>query len=93
MADIWIANASPVIVLAKAGYLRLLNDLPRHLLLPDTVAAEILAGPASDPARKALEGGWALPAVSAAIPSELLEWGSRSGRDGGTGARARAAVQ
>jgi len=75
VAEVWVANASPVIVLAKAGFLELLKDLPDKLLLPDAVVAEILAGPASDPARQALEGGWGLRVAPASIPSELVEWG------------------
>jgi predicted nucleic acid-binding protein len=75
VAEVWVANASPVIVLAKAGHLDLLKDLPDELLLPEAVVAEILAGPASDPARRALEGGWGLRVAPERIPSELLEWG------------------
>jgi predicted nucleic acid-binding protein len=73
--EVWVANASPVIVLAKAGYLRLLTELPGELLLPDAVVAEVVAGPTSDPARRALEGGWGRRLAPAAIPAELLEWG------------------
>jgi hypothetical protein len=58
VSDVWVVNASPVIVLAKAGFLRLLEELPTELLLPDAVAAEILVGPVDDPARKAVENGW-----------------------------------
>lgn len=75
MSEIWVANASPVIVLAKAGHLELLNELPGELVLPEAVVAEVLAGPESDPARQALEGGWGLRQSPVAIPSELLEWG------------------
>lgn len=48
MSEVWVTNASPVIVLAKAGYLKLLKDLPSELLLPEPVAAEIVAGPKPD---------------------------------------------
>jgi predicted nucleic acid-binding protein len=74
VAEVWVTNASPVIVLAKAGHLRLLRELPDELLLPDAVVAEVLAGPPADPARQALEAGWAAP-QPAGIPTELLEWG------------------
>jgi predicted nucleic acid-binding protein len=74
VTEVWVSNASPVIVLAKAGYLRLLQELPDELVLPDAVAAEVLAGPETDPARKALEAGWGVRQAPAAIPPELLEW-------------------
>jgi predicted nucleic acid-binding protein len=75
VSEVWIINASPVIVLAKVGLLPLLKELADELVLPDAVAAEVLAGPESDPARKAVEGGWGVRQTSATIPSELLEWG------------------
>jgi len=37
--------------------------------------AEILAGPPSDPARQALEGGWGKVVACPSISSFLLEWG------------------
>jgi hypothetical protein len=67
-----------VIVLAKANHLHLLKmlkNLADELILPDAVVAEVLAGPESDPARQALESGWARVHSPAAIPSELIEWG------------------
>jgi predicted nucleic acid-binding protein len=73
VSDVWVANASPVIVLAKAGYLKLLTDLSKELLLPEAVAAEILGGPATDPARLALEAGWGLRIAHTAAPDELLD--------------------
>lgn len=79
MSEVWVANASPVIVLAKVGYLELLRKLPEELLLPEAVVTEILAGPSSDPARQALENGWGLRASPKAIPSKLLEWGLGAG--------------
>ena len=79
MSDVWVTNASPVIALAKAGHLDLLTRLPTELLLPDPVATEILAGPAADPARQAVEGGWGRRVVPVAIPAELTEWGLDAG--------------
>ena len=45
----------------------------------EAVVAEILAGPVSDPARRALEEGWAQPLAPATISAELLEWGLGAG--------------
>src|SRR5437660_8598858 len=38
VSDIWVTNSSPVITLAKAGYLELLTQLPGEFLLPEAVA-------------------------------------------------------
>jgi predicted nucleic acid-binding protein len=73
--EVWVADASPLIVLAKAGYLELLKQLPSELLLPEAVIGEVLAGSESDPARRALEEGWSLGIAPASVPGELLEWG------------------
>jgi len=43
--EVWVVNASPVIVLAKVGHLQLLKQLPGELLLPVPVAMEIQSGP------------------------------------------------
>jgi predicted nucleic acid-binding protein len=75
VSEVWVVNASPVIVLAKVDHLALLKELADELVLPDAVIAEVLAGPESDPARKALEGGWGVRQAPSAIPSEMLEWG------------------
>jgi predicted nucleic acid-binding protein len=71
MAGTWVANASPVIVLAKAGLGSLLVDLPVEVVVPAPVAAEIDAGPADDPARRFLAEGW-LPHVPAPDPKPSL---------------------
>ena len=47
MNEVWVVNASPVIVLAKVGHLQLLKELPGELLLPVPVAMEIQSGPGS----------------------------------------------
>jgi predicted nucleic acid-binding protein len=79
VSEVWVVNASPVIVLAKASHLRLLKDLADELILPDAVVAEVLAGPKSDPARQALEGGWGVRQAPATIPGDILEWGLGAG--------------
>ena len=51
MSNRWIANASPIIVLARLGEADLLLRLPSELVIPAAVAAEVTAGPADDPGR------------------------------------------
>jgi predicted nucleic acid-binding protein len=46
----WVVNASSLILLAKVGRIHLLLDLSETLVIPASVAVEIEAGPASDPA-------------------------------------------
>ena len=79
MSDTWVVNASPVIALAKVGRLHLFEDLCRELLVPEAVVAEILAGPPTDPARRAIEGGWGTAVAANRISPELLEWGLGTG--------------
>ncbi len=75
MAEVWVANASPIIVLAKGGYLDLFTKLAGEILLPQAVVDEILAGPPADPARRAFEAGWGTHVTSQHVAPELLEWG------------------
>lgn len=79
MSEIWIVNASPLIVLAKVGRLELLYKMAASILIPEAVRAEILAGPASDPARQALELGWGREVTVSEIPAEILKWGLGAG--------------
>jgi predicted nucleic acid-binding protein len=79
LSETWIVNASPIISLAKAGYLNLLSSLSTHVIVPDAVASEVLAGSPSDPARKALESGWGDRASPREIPDKVLEWGLGAG--------------
>ena len=55
MSDLWVANASPLIVFGKIGQLDLLTQLPDEIIVPQAVADEILAGPENDAARLAIE--------------------------------------
>ncbi len=75
MSEVWVANASPIIVLAKTGYLNLLTKLSREVLLPSAVVDEIVAGPPGDPARQMIESGWGARAIPGLVAPELLEWG------------------
>jgi predicted nucleic acid-binding protein len=54
MPDGWVINASPLIVLSKINQQHLLWQLATELVVPESVLAEINAGPANDPARQYL---------------------------------------
>lgn len=74
MADQWVVNASPLIVLAKVGQAHLLSALASQVIIPWAVAHEINAGPPDDPARLWLAGA-KLPVVDVPfLPPELLAW-------------------
>lgn len=73
MSERWVLNASPLIVLARAGYEDLLLRLPEQVVVPRPVELEIQAGPAGDPARQALARG-KFPIVDAPYREEILTW-------------------
>ena len=77
--ETWVVNASPVISLARVGYLDLLSPLATEVLIPEAVVGEVLAGAPTDPARKALESGWGRRASPREIPSSVLEWSLGAG--------------
>jgi len=79
LSEIWVVNASPIITLAKAGFLDLLDKLAPDLIVPEAVASEVLVGPASDPGRKALESGWGNRVSPRVVPERVLEWGLGAG--------------
>jgi predicted nucleic acid-binding protein len=72
-------NASPIITLAKVGQLGLIEKLASPAIVPEAVAAELLAGPQGDPARVALEGNWGRRLSPQQIPPRVLEWGLGAG--------------
>lgn len=82
MSKVWVANASPVIVLAKIERLDLLSDESHTLLIPQAVADEILQAPAQDFARRAVESGWGPKPVAVIPDPEVLEWGLGPGETG-----------
>lgn len=70
----WVVNASPVITLARAGHLDLLQHEAVQPRLPLAVRDEILAGADHDPARRAIQAGWG--EVVRVDPVEaVVEWG------------------
>jgi predicted nucleic acid-binding protein len=74
MAESWVLNASPLIVLARIGREDLLLALAERVVVPRPVAAEIQAGPAQDPARQVLEAGRFTVVDTSPPPPELLAW-------------------
>lgn len=56
MADSWVINASPVILLAKVGLISFVPLLAQRLVVPEPVAGEILAGGRTDEAAAWIEG-------------------------------------
>ena len=79
MSDLWVVNASPLIVLGKAGQLELLNRLPKEVVVPMAVAGEIKAGPPNDAARVAIEAGMFRLVETQEPTPELAAWDLGSG--------------
>ena len=79
MAETWVLNASPTIVLAKIGRLDLLAGPERILLLPEAVALEISAGPEGDAARTAIARGEIPDRRTVTVPADVVEWSLGSG--------------
>jgi predicted nucleic acid-binding protein len=77
VADVWVADASPLIALAHADGLELLEKLSAAVVVPEAVAEEILIGP-DDPARRALVAGWGTR-QQATVPQRVHEWGLGKG--------------
>ena len=70
-----VLNASPLIVLARAGYLDLLPKLVSSVVIPRAVATEVAAGPADDPAARFLAQPSWLSVVDLTPPlSPLAIW-------------------
>ncbi len=78
-AERWVFDASPLIVLAKAGRLTLVEDAKIERIVPEAVARELVAGPAGDPARVAIEQGWGIRLSDQPIPQTVLEWSLGAG--------------
>ena len=83
MAEVWVVNASPLIVLAKVGQLKLLKADDRELVIPEAVRDEVLQGPLDDPARQAIQSGFGAGSGSGALHPMELESGLGSGETAG----------
>jgi predicted nucleic acid-binding protein len=70
-----VLNASPFIVLARAGYLDLVPKLVTSVVIPRAVVTEVLAGPAADAAAEFLRKPSWLAVVDLTPPlSPLAGW-------------------
>ncbi len=56
MAEGWVINASPIILLAKIKLIQHVPKMAQPLVVPEPVAQEVLQGPADDPAARWLSG-------------------------------------
>ena len=56
MGNVWVVNASPLILLGKIGRIDLLLHLGTRIVVPEGVAVELRAGPVADPAKAWIEG-------------------------------------
>ena len=70
----WVFDASPLIVLGKAGLLGLLEDPDVEGVIPEAVAAEVAAGEDGDPAKVWLLGGPPFPVVPAPVRPVVAGW-------------------
>ena len=75
MTEHWIIDASPLILLGKAGQLDWLLQMGR-IVVPESVAADVVAGAPDDPARRWLEApqGAASMVRDDAPTNDLLAW-------------------
>lgn len=75
MSDVWVTNASPLILLGKVGRIDLLLSLAPRLAIPEGVAAELCAGAATDPARVWIEeAGTELIVPVARVDAVVAAW-------------------
>ena len=74
VAENWILDASPLIVLARIGHEDLFFALADQVVIPRAVALEIQAGPAEDQAQQALAAGRFTIVDTPPSSPEILAW-------------------
>lgn len=75
MAERRIVNTSPMVYLARAGFLRLLQADCDEVLVPTEVAAEVSAWPTADAAALALSSHpWIKKLLPEPIPGSVAAW-------------------
>lgn len=72
MTDL-VVNASPLIVLCKAGHVRLLEELGRNVFVPRAVVDEVEACPNDEAGSSVRSFPW-LTQVDAVIPDSIKAW-------------------
>jgi predicted nucleic acid-binding protein len=73
MADRAVVNASPLVILSRAGRLELLRLVGDRIVIPQAVVEEVKGH--SDEAARALEdGAWFEQAPVAVIPESIAAW-------------------
>ena len=76
----WVADASPVIVLAKVSQIHLLEELPDKLVIPSAVEQEITKGPPNDAALLWIQSQGAKYIQEAEPKGDLISaWGLGAG--------------
>lgn len=73
--EIWIINASPLILLGKLGRIDLLESLAQQVIVPHAVFREVAAGATGDTAME-VALGWATPRVQddILVPPSISAW-------------------
>jgi predicted nucleic acid-binding protein len=76
VAERAVVNASPLIFLARAGLIDLLQLASAEVIVPAAVASEIEVRGKSDPIAQILaDTSWLLVTQTPLIPAEIQEWG------------------
>jgi predicted nucleic acid-binding protein len=76
MDDVAVVNASPLIFFSRSGHWGLLTNVAKRVLVPDAVAAEIMARGAHDPTVKRLQEDRRIETTAAGpMPLAIGMWG------------------
>ena len=83
MTEVWVVNASPIILLNKVNQISLLQKLNENFIIPLEVEREIQAGPDNDSAKKWLETQTSqrVASESNSIP-QIISWDLGRGETG-----------
>ena len=80
MAENPVVNASPLIYLSRAGLLDILQIISPEIVVPQTVAMEILRRGAADITAQAIrQNTWLKVSSTLAVPPEITAWSLGAG--------------
>jgi predicted nucleic acid-binding protein len=80
VVSLWVVNASPIILLAKAGLLEVLQHLGSPVVIPEAAALEIQRRGASDLSVQALaQATWLASVDPGPIPATVTAFGLGAG--------------